>query len=383
MKILGYTISKPTNYIQRTQPEKIGSFTIVEQPTQIISAEIANFKIAIQAAKGQYSQQRGMIYDMYQNAIDFDSILIGLIEQRLIATTGKKLQYLVNEEPSPRGKALTDTPLFNESIRDVVLSQVFWGMGLFEFGKKKWNNQELFDYFQIPIKHIDPYQKVVRETQYSSSQNDKTYEGIDNVLFVGEKDNFGLLQQLTMLALYKRAAINDWAKYTKLAGTNFRILKYRGAQLGKKEREGVLDKVANFAGGAVDLPQDIDLTTENQTSSSQNALFENYVAYLDEQMTKIVLGSTMTTDNGSSRSQAEVHERTTETLLDADSAMLLNVLNYDFYEIGVKMYGLPEGGRWSYIENAGTKQLEQIEMDLKLKELGLLFTNEEIRAKYL
>lgn len=383
MKILGYTISKPTNYIQRTQPEKFGSFTIVEQPTQIISAEIANFKIAIQAAKGKYSQQRGMIYDMYQNAIDFDSILIGLIEQRLIATTGKKLQYLVNEEPSPQGKALTDTPLFNEFIRDVVLSQVFWGMGLFEFSKKKWNNQELFDYFQIPIKHIDPYQKVVRETQYSSSQNDKTYEGIDNVLFVGEKDNFGLLQQLTMLALYKRAAINDWAKYTKLAGTNFRILKYRGAQLGKKEREGVLDKVANFAGGAVDLPQDIDLTTENQTSSSQNALFENYVAYLDEQMTKIVLGSTMTTDNGSSRSQAEVHERTTETLLDADGAMLLNVLNYDFYEIGVKMYGLPEGGRWSYIENAGTKQLEQIEMDLKLKELGLLFTDEEIRAKYL
>ena len=383
MKILGYTISKPTNYIQRNQPEKVGSFTIVEQPTQIISAEIANFKIAIQAAKGQYSQQRGMIYDMYQNAIDFDSILIGLIEQRLIATTGKKLQYLVNEEPSPQGKALTDTPLFNEFISDVVLSQVFWGMGLFEFGKKKWNNQELFDYFQIPIKHIDPYQKVVRETQYSSSQNDKPYKGIDNVLFVGEKDNFGLLQQLTMLALYKRAAINDWAKYTKLAGTNFRILKYRGAQLGKKEREGVLDKVSNFAGGAVDLPQDIDLTTENQTSSSQNALFENYVAYLDEQMTKIVLGSTMTTSDGSSRSQAEVHERTTETLLDADSAMLLNVLNYDFYEIGVKMYGLPEGGRWSYIENAGTKQLEQIEMDLKLKELGLLFTNEEIRAKYL
>lgn len=383
MKILGYTISKPTNYIQRTQPEKVGSFTIVEQPTQIISAEIANFKIAIQAAKGQYSQQRGMIYDMYQNAIDFDSILIGLIEQRLIATTGKKLQYLVNEEPSPQGKTLTDTPLFNDFISDVVLSQVFWGMGLFEFGKKKWNNQELFDYFQIPIKHIDPYQKIVRETQYSSSQNDKPYEGIDNVLFVGEKDNFGLLQQLTMLALYKRAAINDWAKYTKLAGTNFRILKYRGAQLGKKERDGVLDKVANFAGGAVDLPQDIDLTTENQTSSSQNALFENYVAYLDEQMTKIVLGSTMTTDNGSSRSQAEVHERTTETLLDADSSMLLNVLNYDFYEIGVKMYGLPEGGRWSYIENAGTKQLEQIEMDLKLKELGLLFTNEEIRAKYL
>jgi len=43
---------------------------------------------------------------------------------------------------------------------------------------------------------------------------------------------------------------------------------------------------------------------------------------------------------------------------------------------------LPVGGRWSYVENAGTKQAAQVELDLKLKELGVMFTDEELRAKY-
>jgi hypothetical protein len=111
-------------------------------------------------------------------------------------------------------------------------------------------------------------------------------------------------------------------------------------------------------------------------------LFENYVKYFDEQMAKLVLGSTMTMDDGSSRSQAEVHERSTEALFDSDAMMVLNMLNYDFYEVGVKMYNLPQGGRWSYVENAGTKQAQQVELDLKLKELGVMFTDEELRAKY-
>jgi phage gp29-like protein len=159
-------------------------------------------------------------------------------------------------------------------------------------------------------------------------------------------------------------------------------VKYRGAQLDKKQREAVLNKFANNTSGAVDLPADIDVNSENQTSVSQNALFENYVKYFDEQMTKLVLGSTMTMDAGSSRSQAEVHERSTESLFDADAVMVLNMLNYDFYEIGVNMFNLPQGGRWSFVENATTKNMQQVELDLKLAQLGVVFTNDELRKKY-
>jgi hypothetical protein len=382
MRIFNYEIKPVTNYIDRKQPERQGSFTIYETQTEIIPAKIENFVESILIAKSAYVQQRQFLYDMFQNAIDFDSTLAALMDRRVESTAGKRLQYKVNDTEVDVSQTLIDTPEFREFIKDYIRMTVFWGMGLFEFSTRKWNELELFSYQSVPIKHIDPYAEMVRVTQFSASADDVNYKDLDNVIFSGSKDSFGLLQQLTLLALRKRAAINDWSKYTALAGVNFRTVKYRGAQLDKKQREAVLNKFANNTSGAVDLPADIDVTSENQTSSSQNALFENYVKYFDEQMTKLVLGSTMTMDAGSSRSQAEVHERSTESLFDADAVMVLNMLNYDFYEIGVNMFGLPQGGRWSFVENATTKNMQQVELDLKLAQLGYVFTSEEIKAKY-
>jgi hypothetical protein len=382
MKIIGYEIKPVTNYIDRKQPERQGSFTIYETQTEIIPAKIENFVESVIIAKSAYVQQRQFLYDMFQNAIDFDATLAALIDRRVESTAGKRLQYKVNDTEVDVSQTLIDTPEFREFIKDYIRMTVFWGMGLFEFNTRKWNDLELFSYQSVPIKHIDPYAEMVRVTQFSASADDVNYKELNNVIFSGSKDSFGLLQQLTLLALRKRAAINDWSKYTALAGTNFRVVKYRGAQLDKKQREAVLNKFANNTSGAVDLPADIDVNSENQTSVSQNALFENYVKYFDEQMTKLVLGSTMTMDAGSSRSQAEVHERSTESLFDADAVMVLNMLNYDFYEIGVNMFNLPQGGRWSFVENATTKNMQQVELDLKLAQLGYLFTSEEIKAKY-
>jgi hypothetical protein len=382
MRIFNYEIKPITNYIDRKQPERQGSFTIYETQTEIIPAKIENFVESIIIAKSAYVQQRQFLYDMFQNAIDFDSTLAALIDRRVESTAGKRLQYKVNDKEIDVSQTLIDTPEFREFIKDYIRMTVFWGMGLFEFSTRKWNEQELFSYQSVPIKHIDPYAEMVRVTQFSASADDVNYKDLGNVIFSGSKDSFGLLQQLTLLALRKRAAINDWSKYTALAGTNFRIVKYRGAQLDKKQREAVLNKFANNTSGAVDLPADIDVNSENQTSISQNALFENYVKYFDEQMTKLVLGSTMTMDAGSSRSQAEVHERSTESLFDADAVMVLNMLNYDFYEIGVNMFNLPQGGRWSFVENATTKNMQQVELDLKLAQLGYVFTSEEIKEKY-
>ena len=60
-------------------------------------------------------------------------------------------------------------------------------------------------------------------------------------------------------------------------------------------------------------------------------------------MTKLVLGQTMTTEDGSSRSQAEVHERTQEDIFDADGKYVLDVLNYEFTKVLNQLFGLPEG----------------------------------------
>jgi phage gp29-like protein len=149
----------------------------------------------------------------------------------------------------------------------------------------------------------------------------------------------------------------------------------------KKEREQIRS-ILNAAGtGTADLPPGIDLETNNQTSTSQNDLFEGIVKYYDDQHTKLLLGQTMTTEDGSSRSQAEVHERTQESILDSDAKFLLDVLNYEMFEM-LPAFGIAQNGKWQYMESATTKASQSVDLDLKIKELGYNFTPEYIAEKY-
>ena len=372
MKVLGYEVKRVTNMVIPPQEVKTKEFTYMQTPTEIVAADVSNYKDALKAAKGKYVQQRSTIYDIYQNALDFDIHLKGLIERRLLNTSGKVFEYVINDEPSEIADNVLNDPDFIKLINDLLMVK-FWGMGLFEFDKD-------FNYTIIPIKHIDPFEKMVRKVQYSTSHGDVSYDGLKNVVFIGGGNDFGMLQQLALYAMYKRAALGDWAQYSQLAGTNFRVVKYRGDVPDPARRLAVRTIVNNAGQGTLDLPDGIDVETSNQTSSSQNQLFENYVQYLDDNMTKLVLGQTMTTEDGSSRSQAEVHERVQDTIFDSDGKFILTLLNYDLAHI-MASYGV-SGGRWKFVENSTTKQSDEIERDLKLKELGVIFTDAELRLKY-
>jgi hypothetical protein len=386
MKLFGYEFNRqaPKAYIERPADDTIGKFTFTYEPTIIVPATAENYKNAINAARWSYNQQRQTLYDMYQNAIDFDSHLKGLIEKRILASTGKKIEYrLPNGDASERAEALMKSPRWDEFLHAVLYYRIFWGMGLFVIGKRKWNEQQLFDFGAIPCKHIDPFQQVVRKYAFGASDGDESYAKDPNAIFVGHKEDLGLLLQLALNALYKRALMNNWAKYAEKAGNNFEVIKYQGAQPDQSERDRVLLKLANRgANSATDLPMGVSHEVTNMSSSSQNQLFENQFKALNDEMSKLVLGQTMTTEDGSSQSQAEVHERTQETIFDSDSKNLIDTLNYEFAEIGVKMFDLEPGGEFVYAENMTMDTEKMIELDVKLSQIGYIFTQEELKERY-
>lgn len=381
MNILGYKISKATNFAQPPKQHFLGGFEVRKETTHIIPSDIQQFTSSLQLARSAYVQERAYLYDMYQNALDFDSALNTVIKKRLLATSGKALWYVVNDKQVEEAKTIINSPRFTNFIDDLILSKVFWGMGLVQIKQTKWGGQLLFDYDLIPIKHIDPYEKMVRFEQFSSGSKDKSYSNVKTALFIGAPDDLGLLLPATLLCLYKREAINQWMNYVRLAGNNFEKIKYRGAIPDPLIRKSVIDRLSQRNSNTIDLPEGLDVEFENISSSSQNELFEGVVRYYNDEITKLVLGQTMTTDSGSSRSQAEVHERTQETLFDSDSKFVLDFLNYEFIDL-LSMFGLPTGGRWKYVENSSTRRLQMADLDIKLKELGVIWTNDELRERY-
>lgn len=382
MKFLGFEITRPQAYVQPASSVRVGRYTIVPQPSQMLPAEIARYRDAVVSARGQYVQERGMLYDYYQMAMDFDAVLQSVVQKRLIATTGKRLQYVMPDGMEWSGSAeFTAAPAWQRFISDYLMAEVFTGMGLFEFGVEEVGGRRWFTYASIPPKHIDPYQLVVRRTAFSTSTDDQSWADDPLVRFVGQAEVGGLMLQLALLALQKRSAMNDWASYCQLAGNNFMIIDYKGELPDDMTRQRAREIVYNAGRGVMDKIPGVDIEAKNLSSSSQNQLFENYVAYLDAAMTKLVLGQTMTTEDGSSRSQAEVHERVQETIVDADGRRLLNFLNYEIADLH-PMYGIPAGGRWQFAESATLLTQRQIEMDLRLRELGYVWTQEEIKQRY-
>ena len=382
MKILGYEIKKPNAYIQPPKEHHVGTFSVVKSPTRILASDLTDFKAAIEAGRYNINQERSMIYDYYQTAIDFDVTLNTAINMRLLAATNRPIQYVDTEgNPIANADEFLQSPTFTAFIADYLLATRFWGMGLFEFGYSEFKGRRWFKYEKIPIKHIDPYNRLVRRKQNTPSVNDESWEGRSNVRFVGHPDLGGLLLQLSMVSIMKRAAMNDWSSYCQLAGNNFMIIDYKGELPDPFKREIARGNLANIGRGIIDKLPNVDIETRNLSSSSQNALFENYVNYLDELTTKMVLGQTMTTKDGSSRSQAEVHERTQQTIFDDDAASVLNFLNFELYDL-LPLWGLPLGGRFIYPMNATLKQAKQLEIDMKLKELGYIWTMDELKSRY-
>ena len=363
------------NYFQPDDVEKEQKWNLIETSPYRQPRDIQDFIAALKSAENKDMQDRILLYSIYQENLDYDDHLLSLIDRRVDNIVNREITFMVNETENEDVKEWAEAPKFREFLRRVLMVR-FWGMGLFELKKGEW-----FNFYQIPIKHINPYKQEVLKRQNDSSGVSYTKMLGKNMIFVGDKNELGLMKTLTPLSIYKRMLKNNWATYAELAGNNFQTVKYRGNVDPKKRAELQAALQMARTGRAFQVPEGIDMEVTNLSSTSQNELFKGYADYIDKSQAKLVLGQTMTTEQGSSRSQAEVHERTQAEVFASDGKYILDFLNYEFYDFH-SMFGLPQEGRWSFKEDSSVKEMKEIEKDMKLKLLGYTFTPEQIAEKY-
>ena len=348
-----------------------GTFTIVPQAPSRTTRDIYDFITALKSAESHIMQERTVLYTIFQENLDYDAHMQGVIERRIDNIVNKDIGFMVGEKEREDIAEWAQSPWFRDFLADLVMVR-FWGMGLFEFKKG-----DTFDYFQVPIRHINPYSKEVLKRQQEGKG--ESYAKRKDVFFAGDKSDFGYFKTLAPLCIHKRNLMNFWSTYAELAGNNFMQVNYRVMDPSKKDD---LQRAIHAlkAGQAFMKPDGVDIEVTNLASSQQNALFENYYKALTQEQSKFILGQTMTTTEGSSRSQAEVHERTQAEIFASDDKYILDILNYTFVQYH-GLWNLPDG-KWVFKEDSSVKMMAEIEKDMKLKALGYNFTQEFIAEKY-
>ncbi len=140
----------------------------------------------------------------------------------------------------------------------------------------------------------------------------------------------GLARQVAAMHLFKSFAVRDWMSFAEVFGMPLRIGRYAPNATPEDVqtlREAVRDIGADAA--AV-LPNTMEIMFERSGMSGlpgSDDFFELLNNWLDSQVSKAVLGQTMSTDDGSSLSQAQVHNEVRKDIRDADIEAVQDTLN--------------------------------------------------------
>lgn len=139
----------------------------------------------------------------------------------------------------------------------------------------------------------------------------------------------GLARPVTWFWLFKNLDIKGWVQLAEVYGMPLRIGKY-GAGAGEKDKQALLRAVRNIASDAAAIiPSSMMLEFAEAKISGNITLHEGLARFLDQQVSKGVLGQTGTTDTGQYVGTATAHEHVRQDIEEADARQLAAALNRD------------------------------------------------------
>ncbi len=149
----------------------------------------------------------------------------------------------------------------------------------------------------------------------------------------------GLARLAAAAYLIKAYALTDWTAYAEVFGMPLRVGRY-GPGATESDIDTLIGAVANLGtDAAAVMPESMRVEFEQAGGSGQSGadVFRDLARYVDSQISKAVLGQTMTTDDGSSRAQAQVHDEVRGDILGADARQLAATLNRDLVRPFVRL----------------------------------------------
>lgn len=295
---------------------------IISQFKDSTRAEIRKWRMAILMAEHYSDPKSWMLQDLYDN-LKADGHLIAQINLRKAAT----LSYDFAIVDKKSGKmdddktGLLQTQWFYRLL-DIMLDVPFFGYTLIELTDPATMNFSL-----IPRRNtIGRLGKVVIDT-YNDNSIDIS-NGFDNTLLkVGEPDSLGLMMHLCGMLIWKRNAQQSWAEFSErfgmplISATTTKSDEQSIARLNRMLRE--LGEAATAA-----LPEGTTIQITPFTTGDSYQVYNQQIEQLNKEISKPITGGTMVTDDGSSRSQSEVHERNLDNkIAESDRRMVAFVIN--------------------------------------------------------
>lgn len=350
----GGQMTAPSSTIIMTQPQRFG-------------LDLSQYKAAIRAAENMDYSRRTRLYDMYEDAMT-DTHMVSVVSKRKNAILSSQITFLRNGLPDDRINDNIRSPWFHQFVADILDAQL-WGFTLVQFTTGK---DGYVDYFNVPRKHVDPQLRMIRH--YQSDMTGVPFGEYGGLLLIEGGTRLGLLASCLPWVIRKNGTIGDWCQFSELFGMPIRDYAYDASD--ERARARVMADAMSQGSGSVYIHQDSTrlsfIEAGNKTGSAD--VYDRLVRVCNAEMSKAILGNTLTTETSDTGTQAlgTVHRKEEEGFARADKQLVLKVLNYDMTEIFLAMGLDTRGGEFVYNDISQVSPIEKANLfRVARNELGL------------
>ncbi len=316
--------------------------------------DIKNWRDAWQMAINVDNPNRQRLYDIYRD-VEVDLHLSGCVDQRKGFVMARSFKIVDGRgKEVPQAAHYFDQAWFKQLCR-LALDSIYWGHSLIELGDVTTDGDGCPCYSGVcllPRKHVIPeYGRVIADLgqDWRSGVDYRQPPFSHWLIEVGQPDSLGLFLKAATQTIPKKNMLAFWDTFGEIFGMPMRIARTSSRDPKEISR---LDNMLRGMGAALSMVAGQDTEIEFVESGKGDAfnVYDKRVDRANSELSKLIIGQTMTIEDGSSLSQSQTHLEVFQNLVEADRDMLRDVVNNQLIPRMVR-HGFPLQGmrfEWDY-----------------------------------
>lgn len=332
--------------------------------------DLGHWRRAEQMALNIENPRRIALYSIYYDELK-DLHLSGCFAQRFGKTLLKK--FVIKDAEGNEDEAASryfESQWFYDFLV-LALDSRAWGHSLIQLGDvvadasgaRRFSEVQL-----VPREHVVPeYGVVLRDKSDDWKKGIPYREGefADWCIEVGDPHDLGLLCKCAQQTIPKKNMCAYWDTFGEIFGMPMRVATTTSQNPGDRRRiEDMLEAMGAASWGV--FPEGTTIDIKESTRGDAYNVYDKRIDRCNSELSKGIIGQTMTLDSGSSLSQSETHLEMFENLCASDAKLIKYVINDRLIPIMIR-HGFDLDGRFFDWDEAATySPAEQRELERML-----------------
>lgn len=324
----GFALFDKSEKKQRNNPHII---KLVENFRDSSRKDIDKWRKALQATRFSDQPRFNLYHDLIDDLMT-DGHLQSQIQLRRLSTLNTDYRVInikTGKENDEAGFIINQQWFFD--FLEICLDSILMGVSLVEF--RSFQNEKI-GFELIPRRHVVPTKGVILTDLSKYDFIDYRQEQFQPwIIQIGKNEDLGILNNIIPNLIWKRNVAQSWAEFCEKFGLP--LITATTNTIDDKIINNVHNMLLQLGEASVGtFPPGTEIKFQEANRTDAYNVYKQFLQSNTDEISKQLVGSTMLSDQGTNRSQTEVHERSLDNkIAQADKRMIQFIINDQLFPL--------------------------------------------------